>query len=38
LPQSIDKKDRHLDYAAELEGKAVLDTLRRAFDAMAGSL
>jgi hypothetical protein len=38
LPRSIDKNGRHLDYAAELEGKPVLDTLRRAFDAMAGLL
>ena len=38
LPQSTDKYGRHLDYATELEGKPVLDTLRCAFDALAGLL
>jgi hypothetical protein len=33
-----DPDGRHLDYAAALEGRAVLDTIRRAFDAMAGLL
>jgi hypothetical protein len=35
LPSQADKKQhREADYAAELEGKVVLDTLRRAFDAL----
>jgi hypothetical protein len=38
LPESTDKYDRHLDYEAELDGKPILDTLRNAFDAMAGLL
>lgn len=38
LPATSDKHGRHLDYAAELENKPVLDTLRGAFDAMAGML
>jgi hypothetical protein len=38
LPQSTDKYVPHLDYATELEGKPVLDTMRRAFDALAGLL
>jgi hypothetical protein len=40
LPISIDQtgNNRHLDYAAELEGKTILDTLRHAFDAMANLL
>jgi hypothetical protein len=33
-----DPDGRHLDYAAVLEGLPVLDTIRRAFDAMAGLL
>jgi hypothetical protein len=33
-----DPDGRHLDYAAMLEGRPVLDTIRRAFDAMAGLL
>jgi hypothetical protein len=33
-----DPDGRHFDYAAVLEGRAVLDTIRRAFDAMAGLL
>jgi hypothetical protein len=33
-----DPDGRHLDYAAVLEGRPVLDTIRRAFDAMAGLL
>jgi hypothetical protein len=33
-----DPDGRHLDYAAVLEGRPALDTIRRAFDAMAGLL
>jgi hypothetical protein len=33
-----DPDGRHLDYGAVLEGRPVLDTIRRAFDAMAGLL
>jgi hypothetical protein len=33
-----DPDGRHLDYAAVLEGRPVLDTIRRAFDAMDGLL
>jgi hypothetical protein len=33
-----DPDGRHLDYAAVLEGRPVLDTIRCAFDAMAGLL
>jgi hypothetical protein len=33
-----DPDGRHLDYAAVLEGRPVLDTIRRAFDAMTGLL
>src|SRR5919108_4850200 len=33
-----DPDGRHLDYAVVLEGRPVLDTIRRAFDAMAGLL
>jgi hypothetical protein len=36
LPEQTDPDGRHLDYADVLEGRAVLDTMRRAFDAMAG--
>jgi hypothetical protein len=35
LPEQTDPDGRHLDYADVLEGRAVLDTMRRAFDAMA---
>lgn len=38
LPEQIDPDGRHLDYADVLEGRPVLDTTRRAFDAMAGLL
>lgn len=38
LPSLTDGHDRHPDYAAELEGKPVLDTLRRGFDALAALL
>ena len=38
LPEPTDPDGRHLDYADVLEGRAVLDTMRRAFDAMAGLL
>jgi len=38
LPSMTDGHGRHLDYAAELEGKPVLDTLRRGFDALAALL
>ena len=33
-----DPDGRHLDYANELEGRSVLDTMRRAFDALAALL
>jgi hypothetical protein len=38
LPEQTDPDGRHLDYADVLEGRAVLDMMRRAFDAMAGLL
>ena len=38
LPEQTDKYGRHLDYARLLENMPVLDTTRRAFDAMAALL
>jgi hypothetical protein len=38
LPEQADPDGRHRDYADMLEGRAVLDMMRRAFDAMAGLL
>jgi hypothetical protein len=39
LPRQQDPgHHREVDYVAELEGKPVLDTLRRAFDGLAGLL
>lgn len=40
LVEQVDSTGHHreIDYAAELEGKVILDTLRGAFDAMAALL
>jgi hypothetical protein len=40
LPSQVDSTGNHreVDYAAELEGKVILDSLRGAFDAMAALL
>jgi hypothetical protein len=40
LPEQIDKHNlgRHIDYRDLLQGRPVLDTIRRAFDAMASTL
>jgi hypothetical protein len=38
LPQQTDKYGRHVDYADVLEDRPVVDTVRRAFDAMAALL
>jgi hypothetical protein len=38
LPLAPDRHGRYLDYENELEGKAIPDTLRRAFDALAALL
>jgi hypothetical protein len=40
LPEQVDNHGhgRHLDYRDVLQGRAVLDTTRRAFDAMAALL
>jgi hypothetical protein len=38
LPLAPDRHGRYLDYESELEGKAIPDTLRRAFDALAALL
>jgi len=35
LPVQVDKYQREADYSAQLEGKVILDSMRRAFDAMA---
>jgi hypothetical protein len=38
LPLDPDRHGRYLDHESELEGKAIPDTLRRAFDALAALL
>ena len=38
LPVQTDKHDRHIDYQSELQGRPVLDSIRRAFDALAALL
>jgi hypothetical protein len=38
LPKQVDNYDRHVDYADYLAGRPVLDTARRAFDALAAML
>ena len=38
VPQAPDNQDRYVDYQVELEGKAIPDTLRFAFDALAALL
>lgn len=38
LPLTPDHHGRYLDYESELEGKAIPDTFRRAFDALAALL
>ena len=38
LPLAPDRHGRYLDYESELEGKAIPDTLRRGFDALAALL
>jgi hypothetical protein len=38
LPEQTDKYKRHLDYRYYLQNRPVLDTTRRAFDALAAQL
>jgi hypothetical protein len=38
LPETTDDFGRHLDYARFLDGRELLGTIRRGFDAMAGLL